>query len=353
MNAKIRMMYRLLMNIEAAQGRISRAQDGIRKATDRITAAEAEIATLESEIAIADSAISLLQEGLEESRTRMRDLMEMVEEIDGAFHISMEGAKEAIIDYINAMRALMDSFDTKHPDAKNPLADFGIWNMPTEAKGLDALFGSNRNLDKILKEVFGEYTITIDQSLNNYYHNLQLLKSPEFQKILAEAMKDGLIIDQNSEAIQKFMFGFFTDVDNHCGWIALYNALVILGDKRSPADIIRAIESSGMLMGGAMLGGKLGTNPNAIRDYLNSLGFDASQNAPNNLDKTLTDGNIGILMYSHPDFFNDGAHYVTIEKDGDQYKIYNDSKASEPVTSVDEWLKLHNRDVISWTTVKR
>jgi len=41
--------------------------------------------------------------------------------------------------------------------------------------------------------------------------------------------------------------------------------------SENAADIIRDLEKDGLMLGGA-----LGANPNTIRNYLNSLGFDAS-----------------------------------------------------------------------------
>ena len=97
--------------VSAARNRVSAAQTRINNAQARITKAEQEIATLEKEIELADNAIALLQEGIAESQAEMQKIMALVVEIDGAYYISMDGAAQAIADYISYIKSMTDSID--------------------------------------------------------------------------------------------------------------------------------------------------------------------------------------------------------------------------------------------------
>jgi len=112
---------------------------------------------------------------------------------------------------------------------------------------------------------------------------------------------------------------------NGCGWIATYNSLLILGDPRHPAEIIRYFEASG----GTVFGGVFGTYPNSIESYLNSLGFNANHTIfpqlSMDIDEAIKASRVCILAYVH----TNAAHYVTVEykEDIDRFVIYNDSLA--------------------------
>jgi len=113
---------------------------------------------------------------------------------------------------------------------------------------------------------------------------------------------------------------------NGCGWIATYNALILLGNPQHPADIVNHFETSG----GTVFGGVFGTYPKAILEYL--LGYAksgvSSFNLPQittNIDNEIKNARVGILAYAH----TSAAHYVTIEyrEDIGKFVVYNDSFA--------------------------
>ena len=112
---------------------------------------------------------------------------------------------------------------------------------------------------------------------------------------------------------------------NGCGWVAAYNALIILGTPEHPADIVRYFEASG----GTVLGGVFGTYPNAIVSYLSSLGYGITHTTfPQltiNIDEAIKSSRVSILAYLH----TSAAHYITIEynEDLDKFIVYNDRLA--------------------------
>lgn len=112
---------------------------------------------------------------------------------------------------------------------------------------------------------------------------------------------------------------------NGCGWIAVYNMLIWMGNPQHPADIVRYFETSG----GTVMDGVYGTYPYAIESYLDHLGYNTLHTlfpqAFLSIDSEIKTAGAGILGYVH----TSAAHYVAIEyreSDG-RYIVYNDSFA--------------------------
>jgi len=152
----------------------------------------------------------------------------------------------------------------------------------------------------------------------NYEHNLSI----------SFDMKT-LIDDQSRRPANQIVMGS-TDGHNEgwyngCGWVATYNALILLGTPRHPADIVNHFETSG----GTVLGGVFGTYPYAIELYLRDLGYSVNHTLfPQlvmDIDEAIKASGAGILAYAH----TSAAHYVAIEyrKDIDKFIVYNDSFA--------------------------
>jgi len=112
---------------------------------------------------------------------------------------------------------------------------------------------------------------------------------------------------------------------NGCGWVAAYNALILLGNPKHPADIVRFFEESG----GTVLGGVFGTYPNTIESYFRSLGYSVDHTLfpqlTMNIDDAIKASRVSILAYAH----TNAAHYAAIEynEDIDKFIVYNDSFA--------------------------
>ena len=112
---------------------------------------------------------------------------------------------------------------------------------------------------------------------------------------------------------------------NGCGWVAAYNALVILETPVHPSEIVRYFESSG----GTVLGGVFGTYPSTIEEYIRSQGHRANHTLfpqlSMSLDDAIRNSRVSILAYLH----TSAAHYITIEykEDIGRFVVYNDSFA--------------------------
>jgi len=109
---------------------------------------------------------------------------------------------------------------------------------------------------------------------------------------------------------------------NGCGWVATYNALILLGTPEHPAEIVRYFETSG----GTVFGGVFGTYPNSIESYIRSLGFSVNHamfpQLSMNIDNAIKASRVSILAYVH----TSAAHYATIEyrEDIGKFVVYND-----------------------------
>jgi hypothetical protein len=109
---------------------------------------------------------------------------------------------------------------------------------------------------------------------------------------------------------------------NGCGWVATYNALILLDEPQHPAEIVRYFEMSG----GTVLGGVFGTFPNTIEAYLQHMGYSVNHalfpQLTLNIDDTIKEARVGILAYAH----TGAAHFITIEyrEDLGRFVVYND-----------------------------
>ena len=157
-----------------------------------------------------------------------------------------------------------------------------------------------------------------NEILSNYNHNTRInfdLRTPiDFQRQRPA-----------SEILMGTHEGYNEGWYNGCGWIATYNALLLLENPIHPAEIVKHFEESV----GIVLGGIFGTYPNAIEDYLRSFGYTVNQTIfPQlrlNIDESVKSSKVSILAYTH----TSAAHYVTIEykEDIDKFVIYNDGFA--------------------------
>ena len=138
-----------------------------------------------------------------------------------------------------------------------------------------------------------------------------------------------LIDDQNRSPANQVRMGTTADRNegwyNGCGWVATYNALILLGYPSHPADIVNFFETSG----GTVMGGVFGTYPNAIESFLMTMGYNVNHvlfpQLSVNLDEAIKEAGVAILAYAH----TRAAHYITVEyrdEDG-RFIVYNDGYA--------------------------
>jgi len=176
---------------------------------------------------------------------------------------------------------------------------------------------------------------------------------------------DGFIFDQRAYDARNLRFGsgamWRADVQfgpgegwgwyNGCGWVATYNAALLLGRNYHPAYIIRYFET----LGGAVADGMFGLNPMAIDTFFQNRGVTAvTHNLPDSTDDIIRDSSVSVLTYIRSD---GGAHIVTIYYDiaTEMFRVFNDWIAGSTRTapgelrSVDAWLRSADNNI--WQTL--
>lgn len=158
----------------------------------------------------------------------------------------------------------------------------------------------------------------------NYAHN----RSIDFDMVT-------LIDNQNQSPANLILMGNTPGLNegwyNGCGWIAAYNALIILGNPIHPAEIVNHFETNR----GAVMGGVLGTFPHAIERFFAYLEYDVTHTLfpqrSANLDDIIRASRVSILAYTH----TRAAHFIAIEyhEDLGMFIVYNDSFARRRNTS--------------------
>jgi len=127
------------------------------------------------------------------------------------------------------------------------------------------------------------------------------------------------IYNQHKIPKNKWKYGIFPSSFSGCGWIAIYNALILLGHKENPEAIINYLKKHIPIFNGLF-----GTCILSISAYLKSLDF-SHQIA---IDKTKFDtialnNKVSILYFFWISKFKIGAHYIAIENDKNTFLGYN------------------------------
>jgi len=139
---------------------------------------------------------------------------------------------------------------------------------------------------------------------------------------------NGYIYNQNTGNASKLWFGFFKSSYNGCGWIATYNATLMLGKRVEPHDIIRHYELTG-----AVLYGVFGIQPYAITHFFRFKGYKVTVTYnTKKFDEIAKKNSANIIWYWH----NSGAHYVALKWNGKSFIGYNTYRDS---AGLDNWGK--------------
>lgn len=128
------------------------------------------------------------------------------------------------------------------------------------------------------------------------------------------------IVDQRELCRVKYG-GYMSDYDG-CGWIAVYNTLLTLGETPDRDALISDFERHGLV-----LGGKLGTNAFYVRRYLKKRGYICRFFLRGKKLRRCADSfDAGILLYLH----RHGAHYISVRPLGDgKLQVFNDIMGSQ------------------------
>ena len=125
----------------------------------------------------------------------------------------------------------------------------------------------------------------------------------------------GYIYNQNTGVASQYWFGLFRSSHNGCGWIATYNALIMLGNPQEPYKIISYYEKWGALVYGAA-----GILPTAVAGYFRSRGYTVkvSYNT-SKFDTQAKSNTANVLFYWH----DNGAHNIAVRWNGWEFIGYN------------------------------
>jgi hypothetical protein len=121
---------------------------------------------------------------------------------------------------------------------------------------------------------------------------------------LKKAMdENGFIVNQDK--LPDVYYGLRTSDANGCGWIAVYNALKMLGENPDVPTLIGDMED------GVIYKGNWGTKLGIIKSYFENLGYNVTVTGwKRNFNKNAQEADANIIFYWNEGFPMNGAHYV-------------------------------------------
>jgi hypothetical protein len=145
---------------------------------------------------------------------------------------------------------------------------------------------------------------------------------------------------QGQNSVSEFKMGHTTSDRSGCGWVAIYNAFVAMGDYVKPADLIYYIEKND----GLRFKGHGGVKSSTLNAFLKEKGYASkvSTGLSTSLDDAIHECRVLILEYAWFRGTNMGMHYVAIKYNKLKnrffiYNEYNNSTAPNDYLSIDEW----------------
>lgn len=136
---------------------------------------------------------------------------------------------------------------------------------------------------------------------------------------------DELIYNQHRIPKQQWRYGLRSSAATGCGWIAIYNALRLMGYQVQPEELIRSLERQV-----PVLHGNIGTTILAPALFLKKQGFQVSTcSRPEQFDALLRQNDVGILFYYWHAHHRFGAHFVAVRYHEGQYLGYNTFRNSD------------------------
>ena len=133
-----------------------------------------------------------------------------------------------------------------------------------------------------------------------------------------------LIYCQRDIPRDQWRYGLRSSAATGCGWIAAYNALVLMGQEPDPEEIIRAYAHQVPL-----LHGNAGTLALAPVWYFRSRGFRAEHTARyDRFDAMAKAAEVAVLFYYWRNKYKFGAHFVAIQYRDGKFYGYNTYKNS-------------------------
>lgn len=154
-------------------------------------------------------------------------------------------------------------------------------------------------------------------------------------------MKD-FIYCQRDIPKDKWRYGFRSSAATGCGWIATYNALLLLGKHVEPEKLIRFYERQLPL-----IHGNTGTNLFAPAIFFKTHGYQVKCTViRSHFDELVEESDVCILYFWWKRKWKMGAHFVALHKTEEGiigYNTYRNSKGPDHYgDSLDAFLKKKN-----------
>ena len=148
-----------------------------------------------------------------------------------------------------------------------------------------------------------------------------------------------LIYNQTKIPKDQWRYGFRSSAATGCGWIAVYNALRLLGYRAEPEKLIRYFERQLPL-----IHGNFGTCIWGPYLYFRRWGFPVKLTADRSrFDALAREGDVCILFYRWRWGWRFGAHFAALRHTADGFVGYNTFRGSEGPDaygqSLDTWLR--------------
>ena len=148
-----------------------------------------------------------------------------------------------------------------------------------------------------------------------------------------------LLYNQKKIPKEQWRYGLRSSAAVGCGWIATYNALVLMGYKPDPKKLISWYEHQL-----PVIHGNTGTSFWGPAAYFRKSGFPVEVSAKRDrFDEIVERSDVCILFYHWHRKWKLGAHFVALHKTGDTitgYNTYSNSTGPDSYgTSLQEFLK--------------
>ena len=136
---------------------------------------------------------------------------------------------------------------------------------------------------------------------------------------------DDLIYNQTKIPKDQWRYGFRSSAATGCGWIAVYNALRLMGWRVEPEKLIRYFEHQLPL-----IHGNTGTSIWGPAAYFKKWGFPVKMTAwRKEMDALAKEGDVCVLFYRWRRGWRLGAHFVTVKWTGTEFVGYNTFRTSD------------------------
>lgn len=161
------------------------------------------------------------------------------------------------------------------------------------------------------------------------------------------------IVNQTRIPPEQWRYGLRASAKTGCGWIALYNALLLLGEQPEPEDLIRALEKQLPL-----IHGNAGTTCLGPALLLKKWGYPVTISSDvSRFDGLARQADAAILFYYWRRGLRIGAHFVALQATPQGFVGYNTYTTSASPdsygTSLPKYLKRQGYFGCILTAVKK